>query len=146
MQVNPAPVGLCCRDHVPQVVCIVSGLPHCLGWVSVLLLPRETELGVHQLLQHPSVQWTPAQEKEQLCLGPPARAPHHHPAPQVSPLRGTVLKLEMLPYPAKPFRPSLSLLHKVLLGVLRFWVGILHSLLVPLQIMKELHVKHFCKL
>lgn len=139
-------MGLCCRDHVPQVMCIVSGLPHRLGWVSVLLLPRETELGVHQLLQHPSVQWTPAQEKEQLCLGPSARAPHHHPAPQVSPLHGTLLKLEMLAHPAMSFWPSLSLLHKVLLGVLRFWVGILHSLLVPLQIMKELRVKHFCKL
>lgn len=98
-QVNPAPVGLCCRDHVPEVMCIFGSLPHRLGRVSVVLLPRETELSVHQLLQHPSVQRAPAQEKEQLCISPSARAPHHHPAPQISPLLGALLKLKEMPAP-----------------------------------------------
>lgn len=93
-QANLTPLGLCCRNHVPQVVCIISSLPHRLGWVPILLLPRETELGVHQLLQHPSLQRAPAQEKEQFCHGPPAMAPQHHLAPQDSPFLGTLLKAE----------------------------------------------------
>lgn len=109
-QANPAPVGLCCRDHVPEVVCVLRGLPHRLSGVSVFLLPRETELSMHQLLQHPSVQRAPAQEKEQLCLSASARALHHHPAPQISPLLGALLKLKEMPAPpALFFWPSLPL-------------------------------------
>lgn len=105
-------------------MCIVSSLPHRLGWVPILLLPRETELGVHQLLQHPSLQRAPAQEKEQFCHGPPAMAPQHHLAPQDSPFLGTLLKAEgdVTP-PALFFWPALPLLPEILLGVLLFWVG-----------------------
>lgn len=116
-------LGLCCRDHVPQVVCVFSSLPHRLRWVPILLLPWETELSVHQLLQHPSLQRAPAQETEQFCLGPAARAPHHPPAPQIRPPLGSLLKLETLAPPALSFRPSLPLLPKLLLlCVLLFWV------------------------
>lgn len=123
-QVNPAPLGLCCRDHVPQVMCIISGLPHRLCWVPILLLPRKTELSVHQLLQHPSLQRAPAQEKEQFCLGPLAGASHHHPVPQISPLLGTLLKLKEVPAPPALFSwPSRPTLPEILLGVPFFWVG-----------------------
>lgn len=115
---------VCCRNHVPQVVCVVGSLPHRLGRVPVLLLPGETELGVHQLLQHPSLQRAPAQEKEQLRLGPSAMASQHHLAPQDSPFLGTLLKaggdvspscIVLLACP--------PLLPEILLGVLLSWVG-----------------------
>uniref|UniRef100_A0A5F4W4C0 Uncharacterized protein n=1 Tax=Callithrix jacchus TaxID=9483 RepID=A0A5F4W4C0_CALJA len=57
------------RDHVSQVLCIISRLSHRLCRVPVLLLPRETELSVHQLLQHPSLQWAKTQEKSSPCRG-----------------------------------------------------------------------------
>lgn len=102
----PSSWGLCCRHHVPQVVRVVGSLPHRLGRVPVLLLPWETELRVHQLLQHPSLQRAPAQETEQLCLGPAARAPRHRPAPAVSAPPGSLLKVKgMLPPPASFFGP-----------------------------------------
>lgn len=137
-QVNLAPLDLCYRNHVPQVVCLVSGLPHRLSGVPVLLLPRETELSVHQLLQHPSLQRAEAQETEQFCLSSLARAPQHHPAPQISSFFGTLLKLKEMPDPpALFFWPALPLLPEILLGVLLFWVGRrLCVLLVPWQITK----------
>lgn len=119
---HPPSLGLCCRDHVPEVMCIVSSLSHCLSWVPVLLFPWETELRVHQLLQHPSLQWAEAQEKRKLCLGHQARAPHHCPALQHSPLPGTLLKLKEMPPRfiiclALPPSPPCSLL-----AVLLFWL------------------------
>lgn len=120
---NPTFWGLCCRDHVPEVVRVVSSLSHRLGWVPVLLFPWETELRVYQLLQHPSLQWAEAQEKRQFCLGHEARASHHCPALQLSPLLGTLLKLKEMPTPAaSSVRPALSHLPESLLGVLLFWV------------------------
>lgn len=134
-QANLTPLGLCCRNHVPQVVCIISSLPHRLGWVPILLLPRETELGVHQLLQHPSLQRAPAQEKEQFCHGPPAMAPQHHLAPQDSPFLGTLLKAEgdVSPSCIVLLACPPPLLPEILLGVLLFWVGRGIVLLVPLE-------------
>lgn len=120
---NPTFRGLCCRDHVPEVVRIVSSLPHRLGWVPVLLFPWETELRVYQLLQHPSLQWAAAQEKRQFCLGHEARASHHRPALQLSPLLGALLKLKKMPTPAaSSVWPALSHLLESLLGVLLFWI------------------------
>lgn len=120
---NPTSLGLCYRDHVPEVVCIVSSLSHCFSWVPVLLFPWETELRVHQLLQHPSLQWAEAQEERQLCLGHQARASHHSPVLPLSPLLGTLLKLKEMPTPAaSPVWPFVSHLPESLLGVLLFWV------------------------
>lgn len=124
---------VCCRNHVPQVVCIVGSLPHRLGWVPVLLLPRETELGVHQLLQHPSLQRAPAQEKEQFCLGPSAMASQHHLAPQDSPFLGTLLKTGDVSPSCIVLLACPPLLPEILLGVLLFWVGGESVLLVPLE-------------
>lgn len=104
-------------------MCIVSSLSHCFSWVPVLLFPWETELRVYQLLQHPSLQWAEAQKERQLCLSHQARASHHCPVLQLSPLLGTLLKLKEMPTPAaSSVRPFLSHLPESLLGVLSFWV------------------------
>lgn len=120
---NLTPLALCCRDHVPEVVCVVSSLPHRLSWVPVLLLSRETELRVYQLLQHPSLQRAKAQEERQLRLGHQAGAFYHCPVLQLSPLLGTLLKLKEMPTPAaSSVRSFLSHLPESLLAVLLFWV------------------------
>lgn len=97
-------LALCCRDHVPEVVCIVSSLSHRLSWVPVLLFSWETELRVYQLLQHPSLQWAEAQKERQLCVTHQARAFYHCPVLQLSPLLGTLLKLKEMP----PLLPHVS--------------------------------------
>lgn len=141
---NPTSLGLCCRDHVPEVVCILSSLSHCLGWVPVLLFPWETELRMHQLLQHPPLQWAEAQKERQLSLGHQARNSHYHPALQRSPLPGTLLKLmEMPTLAASSVWPSLSHLPESLLGVLLFWVG-KGVFLFPFEQCKIATRKHFC--
>lgn len=120
---NLSSPALCCRDHVPEVVCIVSSLSHRLSWVPVLLFSWETELRVYQLLQHPSLQWAEAQKERQLCLSHQAGAFYHRPVLQLSPLLGTLLKLKEMPTPAaSSVRPFLSHLPESLLAVLLFWV------------------------
>lgn len=64
--------GLCCRNHVPQVM-VHRRQPASSPSAGYQSLPQGTELGVHQLLQHPFAR-APAQERR-LCHGPPAMAP-----------------------------------------------------------------------
>lgn len=53
------------RSYVPEVVCLLSSLPHSIGWVSVFLHPGENELSLHQLLSHIPLQRTAPEEEGQ---------------------------------------------------------------------------------
>lgn len=71
------------RSPLPQVLRLIGGMSHRLLRVPAVL-HRQDQLGVHQLLQHLAVQWTPAQEETPTlcCVRPVSEWPPRPPTPR----------------------------------------------------------------
>lgn len=74
---NGVTLVLCHRNHVPQVLRLLGSVSDRLRWLPVLLLSWQGELCLHQLLQHPALQWTPAQEEGEFCRGAEGTRDNH---------------------------------------------------------------------